>query len=274
MHIEDTDSSNPAPFNDELITAVNIIAAWLAVDDLSAQLAHTCADIIILAGNAVLATIDGACTLANKYGIPLVITGGIGHSTSFLETAVAQHPRYRVINTRACPEANILHDIATTFRKVPSEQIYLENATKNTGEKALCSRALLEKLSLTPKNVILIQEPLLQRRTDATFQQTWLDSTHKPTFTKWPTYIPRLTNTIDGVGFAGDDRDELWPVNRFLSLLIGEVPRLRDDKQGYGPKGKNYIGHLDIPDAIEEAWQKLMQNKLLSVARLNRIMPV
>lgn len=49
----------------------------------------------------------------------------------------------------------------------------------------------------------------------------------------------------------------VWDVERYISLLLGEIIRLRDDENGYGPKGKNFIDHVDIPPGIEEAWARL-----------------
>ena len=49
----------------------------------------------------------------------------------------------------------------------------------------------------------------------------------------------------------------VWPVARFMSLLLGEIPRLRDDTGGYGPRGRNFIDHTDVPEEVEAAWQRL-----------------
>lgn len=38
---------------------------------------------------------------------------------------------------------------------------------------------------------------------------------------------------------------------------MGEIPRLRDDENGYGPNGKNFIAHVNIPDEIKEAYNIL-----------------
>ncbi len=271
MNATTPNESSLPPLPDPLLSAINAIAAWLAVDDFSADSATLYADVVILAGNSVLSTIDGACRLAQRQNIPLVITGGIGHSTVFLRQAVAQHPRYQAIDTYARTEAAILQDIAVTFWRLPREQLYLETASTNTGQNALFSRALLEALPSIPKRAFLIQDPVLQRRTDATFRQTWLDSPLKPAFINWPTYVPRLRNTLNGVGFSEHNQSGLWPINRFITLLMGEIPRLRDDKQGYGPQGKHFIGHVDIPDSVEQAWQTLMQDPLLSALWLDRV---
>jgi hypothetical protein len=41
------------------------------------------------------------------------------------------------------------------------------------------------------------------------------------------------------------------------SLLLGEVPRLRDDADGYGPRGRNLIDHVDIPEQVLLAYRNL-----------------
>ncbi|NDL64376.1 YdcF family protein [Acerihabitans arboris] len=271
MPTEISAASRLPPLPADVITALNTIASWLAVDDFSAHRDNLSADAIILAGNAILTTIDGACALAKARNIPLFVSGGIGHSTSFLTAAIAQHPRYRTIDAAARPEAAILHDIATRFWALPGEQVFMETASRNSGENASFTRALLEQQRFTSRNIILIQDPLLQRRTDATFRHCWSDAVNRPTFINWPTYIPHLANTNSGIGFSGGRHDGLWPVNRFISLLLGEIPRLRDDQQGYGPKGKRFICHVDIPKPVEDAWQALMQNQLIAEVWRDRI---
>ncbi len=46
----------------------------------------------MLAGNAVIPTIDAACRLAGAQAVPLLISGGVGHSTGYLYEAVRQIP--------------------------------------------------------------------------------------------------------------------------------------------------------------------------------------
>jgi hypothetical protein len=50
---------------------------------------------------------------------------------------------------------------------------------------------------------------------------------------------------------------ELWTMDRFLGLIIGEIARLNDDVDGYGPKGKGFIGHVDIPENVLESWMRM-----------------
>ena len=51
----------------------------------------------------------------------------------------------------------------------------------------------------------------------------------------------------------------MWDMDRYVNLLMGEIPRLTDDENGYGPKGKNFIAHVDIPEEVKEAFEKLKQ---------------
>ena len=64
-----------------VLAAANQLGAWLAQDDLPRD-PHI--EVVVLAGNAVIPTIDFACRLAARHAVPLLISGGIGHSTSFL----------------------------------------------------------------------------------------------------------------------------------------------------------------------------------------------
>ncbi|RZA55159.1 YdcF family protein, partial [Enterobacter hormaechei] len=87
------------------LDAVNTVGAWLAQDDYQD---NQPVDLVILAGNAVIPAIDAACKNAAEQGVPLIISGGIGHSTTFLYAAIAKHPRYNRIPTTGRAEAAIL----------------------------------------------------------------------------------------------------------------------------------------------------------------------
>ncbi|EIY0006856.1 YdcF family protein, partial [Salmonella enterica] len=60
-----------------------------------------------------------------------------------------------------------------------------------------------------------------------------------------------------------DAKEGIWTVARYLSLIAGELPRLRDDETGYGPRGKDFIIHVDIPRDVETAWQVLQADTTL-----------
>lgn len=52
----------------------------------------------------------------------------------------------------------------------------------------------------------------------------------------------------------------MWDMERYISLLLGEIPRLRDDENGYGLREKDSIAHVDIPQSVTNAFDELRQN--------------
>lgn len=240
------------------IRDVNTLAAWLALDEL-APVGEDSADLVILAGHAVLPAIEGVIALAKRYQLPLLISGGQGHSTPLLVQTMATHPLYHDIVTAGKSEAEMLAAIARAFADMPEEQLLLENDSRNGGENAAFSQRLLDEHQIQPQRVILSQDPLLQRRTSETFRWQWRDRPDAPQFISWPVFQPQLAEDNGMLRILGAPVQGLWSLERFLDLLMGEVPRLRDDERGYGPRGKGFFAHVSVPDEVETAWQRLMQ---------------
>lgn len=116
---------NTTPFpalSAETLLAVNTVGQWLAQNDFSGEQPYS-SDCVVLAGNAVIPTIDAACRIAKAQGVPLLISGGIGHSTPFLYAVISRHPRYHTIRTTGRAEAAILADIANQFWHIPAENL-------------------------------------------------------------------------------------------------------------------------------------------------------
>ena len=51
----------------------------------------------------------------------------------------------------------------------------------------------------------------------------------------------------------------MWEIDRYISLLMGEIPRLSDDENGYGPKGKRFIAHVDLSEEVKKAFLELQR---------------
>lgn len=66
------------PLSAATLAAANQVGAWLAQDDLATLPALPQVDVVVLAGNAVIPTIDAACRLAAAQAVPLLISGGSG----------------------------------------------------------------------------------------------------------------------------------------------------------------------------------------------------
>ncbi|YCI83335.1 YdcF family protein [Enterobacteriaceae bacterium] len=253
---------------DQTLQAVNTIGQWLACDDANST-RNAKADLLVLAGNAVIPTIDAACERAATQEIPLLITGGVGHSTTFLYAAIARHPRYNTIQTTGRSEAAILADIAREFWNLPEERIIIEDRSTNCGENAAFTRQLLDEWGMSPAHVIVAQDPAMQRRTLATFAHAWRGAALQPAWSSQPGIVPVLRNGARGVHFVEGDAG-MWPAERYISLILGEIPRLRDDHRGYGPQGQDFIEHVDIPPEIEQAWHSLFNDPILTQALRNR----
>ena len=76
------------------------------------------------------------------------------------------------------------------------------------------------------------------------------------TIINYATYCAKVLNQDEDLVFE-DNIHGMWPINRYVNLLMGEIPRLSDDANGYGPNGKNYIAHVDIPEKVKVAFDEL-----------------
>lgn len=184
--------------------------------------------------------------------------------------AITRHPRYNGLSGRiqGQPEARILEAIAETYYglHVNRDQqaagllsILVEDKSTNCLMNAVKTRHVLEAYGVkSPRSIIISQDPTMCRRTIASFEQVYSDST--PHLVSWPTFTPRITaKEISDTGILScidyvDGADGLWDMERFIDLMMGEIPRMRDDENGYGPNGKGSIAHVDIWDEVEEAW--------------------
>jgi uncharacterized SAM-binding protein YcdF (DUF218 family) len=247
------------------IADLDTIAAFLAQDDLgaldAAALARStgspAADALVLLGSSVLHTAERACAALRAGLAPrLVIAGGIGHSTGFLRDALAAHPRYRDALGPDLPEAELLARVAVRHLGVDPAQLVLETASTNCGDNAVRTRAELARRGLAPRSLVLLQDPTMQRRTGASFARAFADAPEVQ-LVNHAVFTPGLEGEGAAVHLAGPPRAGLWPVDRFVSLVMGEVPRLRDDAAGYGPRGRGFIAHVDVPPEVEAAHGRL-----------------
>ncbi|MGX5107592.1 YdcF family protein [Enterobacter cloacae] len=251
---------------DATLAAINIVGEWLAQDELSGSQQLPDVDAVILAGNAVIPTIEAACRIAAQREIPLLISGGIGHSTAFLYAAIGSHPRYHTLQVEGRAEASILADIARAFWQIPETRLWIEDQSTNCGENARFSWNMLKQHQRVTGRMLVVQDPTMQRRTMATFARVCQDEPVSPQWISHPGVTPALLNGHAGVEFSGDSAG-LWTVDRYLSLVLGELPRLYDDVNGYGPAGRDYIAHVEFPEVVTAAWRRLQQDPVLKVAR-------
>lgn len=236
-------------------------------------------DVLVLCVSALLDSADAVFTALNKnpeITKTLILCGGIGHSTSHLYAAIAKHPVYHVLfpTIQDQPEARVLHTVLTSgLTPTPTAnilkhcRILVEDKSTNCGANASNTYALLQKHGIPlPCSMVIVQDPTMARRTVASFAKVFGEQTQ---IRSWPTFVPRVrmsegedgeTLVMEKVEEFGVDR--MWDLKRFVGLLEGEIPRLRDDEEGYGPTGKGFITHVDVPEGVLEAWERVRKGGL------------
>ncbi|KAJ5205892.1 hypothetical protein N7491_003484 [Penicillium cf. griseofulvum] len=256
--------------NSNVVTDINLLSRFLSDNQLQDLSTASPVDCIVICASAVLHSAEVLFkTLQQRPNLTkaLVLCGGIGHSTELLYDAVKSHPVFsRIANEiQGLPEAKVLERILDEFfdRSIITKegcQILLEPKSTNCGQNASFSRKVLDEAGFqTPSTGIIIQDPTMMLRTMASFKKAY-DGIKSPiSLISCPVFVPQVQLSHNSViGYSDiSPPSELWSQSRFLELIMGEIPRLRDDKDGYGPQGRGFIVHVDVPGHIEAAWSRL-----------------
>lgn len=165
------------------------------------QLRHQpiAADAIVALGtNDLRVAVFAAELYARGFGGILVCTGGIAHQGDMLATSWDR--------TEAEMYAGIARDGG-----VPADRILLEPLATNTAENIRFSRALLERHSEPPRNVVLAVKPFMQRRTWATMAVEW----------------PEMPATVASPVMTLEEyfTDEL-PPDKVIAIMLGDLQRI------------------------------------------------
>jgi hypothetical protein len=252
---------------------VNLLATFLAHAEVPLESLQTRepVDCIVICASSVLSQASQlfqALETRPSLTKTLVLVGGIGHSTSHIYDAVARHPRYNGIHARISrlPEAQVLQEILNCFFSLPAVEaggprVLVEDQSTNCGANAVKTREVLDEAGLTDiRTCIIVQDPTMSLRTKASFEKAFEDLTllQRPHFLACPIMVPEVHAVNGQLEYVLDPADDLraedlWEMNRLCELLVGEVTRLKDDENGYGPKGKGFIGHVDVPVEVEAA---------------------
>jgi len=225
---------------------LNTLAKFLARRDVE-SLESVSADLLILLGNSLP---DTARVVASAWRLgaapTILLSGGMGHATALLWDAVRSHPEFGAVSVEGRAEADIFRDILVDRLRVDPAAVLVENVSTNCGSNAWESKRVIASLPKAPQTIILVQDPAMQRRTHASFERVYRGEP-KPTFVSFAPFVPGGDENLEG----------LWPVGRFEDLVLGEIPRLRDDADGYGPKGRDFIEHVEIPAEVLAAFELL-----------------
>ncbi|GAA2899365.1 ElyC/SanA/YdcF family protein [Enterococcus pseudoavium] len=215
---------------------------------------HFTADTLMIAGNSLTELIRSAAEFceAEPSIQQVVFIGGIGHGTKpLINHCRKEFPELIKGDWELLSEAEITQAIFKHYCQRPLN-FRLEKASTNTGENARFSRQLFQKEA--PKTFWLLQDPLLQKRTHLTFSKEWdlpLTAIQPLSFEQ-----PRLRTFTDRPHFANPQMDNWWSTEYFLSLVVGEIRRLYDTEEGYGPNGTGFIPHVDLPTVVLSSYRR------------------
>ena len=111
--------------------------------------------ILVLGSHDTRVAERGAELYLQRWAPMLIFSGGLGRLTSDIWKET---------------EADKFAAIALKMG-VPSNAIFIENKSTNTGENILFTRQLLEQKNLDPQTFIVVQKPYMEKRSYATFKK-------------------------------------------------------------------------------------------------------
>lgn len=223
----------------------------LTSQELKKQYGFEQADIFVLFGGSILCGGDVlADAMRNGAAKTYIIVGGAGHTTETLR--LKMHRQFPEIAAAGLPEAKVFSSYLKL--KYNLEPDYLECTSTNCGNNITCLLDLLKERHVAFHSAILCQDATMQLRMDAGLRK------YAPgiTIINYAAYRAHVIVTDEKLTYA-EIPWGMWEMERYLTLLTGEIPRLSDDAEGYGPKGKNYIAHVEIPQDVRSAFRLLKE---------------
>ncbi len=210
----------------------------------------TQADIMVLFGGSILAGGDIlADAMQNHIAKKYIIVGGAGHTTDSLRKQM--QPFLPDMDTSTACEAELFS--AYIKYRYQLEPDLLECQSTNCGNNITYLLDLLEKHNVPHRSIILTQDATMQRRMDAGIRKYVSSDT---LIINYAAYRAEVVVNQNKLAFASPING-MWDMERYITLLMGEIPRLCDTADGYGPNGADYIAHVDIPPEVMDAFLTL-----------------
>ena len=207
-------------------------------------------DVMVLFGGSILAGGDVlAEAMQDNLAKHYVIVGGAGHTTDALRKKM--HSAFPDLDTEGLTEAEVF-DHYIKFR-YGVEADYLEMQSTNCGNNITYLLDLLADKQIEFKSVILLQDATMQHRMEAGLRKY---AASDVTIINYATYKANVICQGTELLYKNEIWG-MWDMDRYITLLMGEIPRLTDDENGYGPKGKGYIASVEIPTDVKEAFEAL-----------------
>ena len=242
-----------------LADQINILADFCGVRDidelsseaLSKKYNFAQADIMVLFGGSILAGGDVfAEAMKNQIAKKYIIVGGAGHTTEMLRLKMKE--LYPCIDAANMSEAELFNEYI--FERYNLRADYLECDSTNCGNNITYLLDLIDREQINCQSMILTQDSTMQRRMTAGLKK------YRPEILaiNFAAYRAKVMNNGSELTYDTEILG-MWNIERYVTLLLGEIPRLTDDVNGYGPKGKDFIAHVDIPQKIQAAFDEVIK---------------
>ena len=220
------------------------------------------ADVMVLFGGSIMCGGDVlAQAMQNNIAKKYIIVGGEGHTTETLRQKM--HGEFPDIETANMPEAKVFARYLKY--RYGLEPDFLECKSTNCGNNITYLLELLEENGISFENIILAQDATMQHRMEAGLRKYVTDNIQ---IINYAVYSAKIIVQNAALTYA-EPIWGMWDVDRYISLLMGEIPRLSDDENGYGPNGKGFIAHVDIPAEVRNAFRELCSKYSESIREAN-----
>lgn len=190
-------------------------------------------DCIIAMGSHDLRIADYAARLVLEGWAPiLVCSGGLGRLTQVKWQE---------------PEAHKFARIAAETG-VPTNRIFIEDKSANTGQNILFSRKMLNEKGIEVESALLVHKPYMERRALATAQKFW----------------PEIDYCVSSppISFEDYPTDEI-PFDQLIHIMVGDFQRILEYP------GQDFQTNQDVSKKAMESYQFLVKkgytNFLLSM---------
>lgn len=202
------------------------------------------ADVMVLFGGSIICGGDLLAEgIKNNIAKKYVIVRGAGHTTEVLRQKM--HCLLPNVDTSKLTEAEIFNE----YLKAD----LLECNSTNCDNNITYLLELLKENNMHFNSIIIMQDATMQHRMEAGLRK-YVSSNVK--IINFATYNAKVILKDSELAYENDILG-MWDINHYITLLMGKIPRLSDNPDGYGPKGKDFIAHVSISDEVNLAFSEL-----------------